>query len=92
MTDREQMIARNSSPFHSFPHLRLRPAFAWCEAAVRLSFELGHERQIAPRATDGFVVTHREGVTHFHFYTLNRADLVYAICRVLGLGSVAEAA
>ena len=28
----------------------------------------------------------REGVTDFHFYTLNRADLVYAICRVLGLG------
>ena len=34
----------------------------------------------------------REGVKHFHFYTLNRADLVYAICRVLGLGSVAQAA
>lgn len=34
----------------------------------------------------------REGVTHFHFYTLNRADLVYAICRVLGLRSVAKAA
>ncbi len=34
----------------------------------------------------------REGVQHFHFYTLNRADLVYAICRVLGLGSVAQAA
>lgn len=28
----------------------------------------------------------REGVRHFHFYTLNRADLVYAICRVLDLG------
>ena len=28
----------------------------------------------------------REGVRHFHFYTLNRADLVYAICRVLGVG------
>lgn len=28
----------------------------------------------------------REGVTDFHFYTLNRSDLVYAICRVLGLG------
>ena len=27
----------------------------------------------------------REGVKHFHFYTLNRADLVYAICRVLGV-------
>lgn len=25
------------------------------------------------------------GVTEFHFYTLNRADLTYAICHVLGL-------
>ena len=32
------------------------------------------------------------GVHEFHFYTLNRADLVYAICRVLGLGAVAKAA
>ena len=27
-----------------------------------------------------------EGVDAFHFYTLNRADLVYAICRMLQLG------
>jgi methylenetetrahydrofolate reductase (NADPH) len=26
-----------------------------------------------------------EGFSDFHFYTLNRPDLVYAICRVLGL-------
>ena len=26
-----------------------------------------------------------EGFTEFHFYTLNRADLVYAICRALGV-------
>jgi methylenetetrahydrofolate reductase (NADPH) len=26
-----------------------------------------------------------EGFTDFHFYTLNRADLVYALCRVLGV-------
>jgi methylenetetrahydrofolate reductase (NADPH) len=26
-----------------------------------------------------------EGVTDFHFYTLNRADLTYAICHILGL-------
>jgi len=26
-----------------------------------------------------------EGIRSFHFYTLNRADLVYAICRLLGL-------
>jgi methylenetetrahydrofolate reductase (NADPH) len=32
----------------------------------------------------------REGVKAFHFYTLNRADLVYAICRVLGLGAPLE--
>jgi len=28
------------------------------------------------------------GVTHFHFYTMNRADLVYAICHLLGLRPV----
>ena len=25
------------------------------------------------------------GVRDFHFYTMNRAELVYAICRLLGL-------
>jgi methylenetetrahydrofolate reductase (NADPH) len=25
------------------------------------------------------------GITDFHFYTMNRADLVYAICHLLGL-------
>lgn len=28
---------------------------------------------------------HQAGVREFHFYTLNRADLVYAICHILGL-------
>lgn len=32
----------------------------------------------------------REGVEDFHFYTLNRSDLTYAICRMLGLGVPAE--
>jgi len=27
----------------------------------------------------------RQGVCEFHFYTLNRADLSYAICHILGL-------
>ncbi|MBL8644656.1 MAG: methylenetetrahydrofolate reductase [Rhodospirillaceae bacterium] len=27
----------------------------------------------------------QDGVTDFHFYTLNRADLTYAICHILGL-------
>jgi methylenetetrahydrofolate reductase (NADPH) len=32
-----------------------------------------------------------EGYSDFHFYTLNRADLVYAICRVLGVREPAQA-
>ena len=32
-----------------------------------------------------------EGFSDFHFYTLNRADLVYAICRVLGVREAAPA-
>ena len=32
-----------------------------------------------------------EGFSDFHFYTLNRADLVYAICRVLGVRETAAA-
>ena len=32
-----------------------------------------------------------EGYSDFHFYTLNRADLVYAICRILGLRERTEA-
>ncbi|MEO8811840.1 MAG: methylenetetrahydrofolate reductase [NAD(P)H] [Caulobacteraceae bacterium] len=32
-----------------------------------------------------------EGFADFHFYTLNRADLVYAICRVLGVREEARA-
>ena len=31
-----------------------------------------------------------EGVDAFHFYTLNRAELAYAICRMLGLDSRAQ--
>ena len=31
-----------------------------------------------------------EGFADFHFYTLNRADLVYAICRVLGVRETAK--
>ncbi len=30
------------------------------------------------------------GIDHFHFYTMNRADLVYAICHLLGLRPQAE--
>jgi methylenetetrahydrofolate reductase (NADPH) len=31
------------------------------------------------------------GVRHFHFYTLNRAELAYAICHLLGLRAQQQA-
>ena len=33
-----------------------------------------------------------EGFSEFHFYTLNRADLVYAICHLLGVRAQREIA
>jgi methylenetetrahydrofolate reductase (NADPH) len=33
-----------------------------------------------------------QGVTDFHFYTLNRADLTMAICRMLGVKAHSPAA
>lgn len=33
----------------------------------------------------------RRGVSDFHFYTMNRADLVYSICHILGMRPRAEA-
>jgi methylenetetrahydrofolate reductase (NADPH) len=34
----------------------------------------------------------KRGVTDFHFYTMNRADLVYAVCHLLGLRPAARKA
>ncbi|MBT4220074.1 MAG: methylenetetrahydrofolate reductase [Rhodospirillaceae bacterium] len=35
-------------------------------------------------------VLHENGVRDFHFYTINRADLAYAICHILGVRPVAK--
>ena len=37
-------------------------------------------------AAEQVTALREQGVTEFHFYTLNRAELVYAMCRLLGLG------
>ncbi len=39
----------------------------------------------ASNAIDMVRVLSREGVKDFHFYTLNRAELTYAICHTLGV-------
>jgi len=36
-------------------------------------------------AVDQCLALHRHGVRHFHFYTLNRAELSFAICHMLGV-------
>ena len=36
-------------------------------------------------AMDMVKVLAKEGVKHFHFYTLNRSELSYAICHMLGV-------
>jgi len=36
-------------------------------------------------AMDMVKILSREGVKDFHFYTLNRADLTYAICHTIGV-------
>ncbi len=33
-----------------------------------------------------------EGFAHLHFYTLNQADLTFAVCRILGLGNFGKVA
>ncbi|MDP6351024.1 MAG: methylenetetrahydrofolate reductase [NAD(P)H] [Alphaproteobacteria bacterium] len=42
----------------------------------------------AHTATEQCFALQEAGVTDFHFYTLNRADLVFAICHVLGVRSM----
>jgi methylenetetrahydrofolate reductase (NADPH) len=39
----------------------------------------------ATAAAEQCRILHAHGITDFHFYTLNRADLVYAIAHILGL-------
>ena len=40
-------------------------------------------------AMDMVKILRREGVKDFHFYTLNRAEMSYAICHTLGVRPVA---
>ena len=39
----------------------------------------------ATAAAEQCRLLHAEGVDAFHFYTLNRADLSFAICHILGV-------
>ena len=45
---------------------------------------------VASVAMDMVKILSREGVNDFHFYTLNRSELTYAICHTLGIRPTAN--
>jgi methylenetetrahydrofolate reductase (NADPH) len=91
-------------PVHSFPQVArfAERAGASVPAWLAARFE-GLEEDVATRQLVAAAVAAEQvldlvdrGITDFHFYTMNRADLVYAICHLLGMrpakATLAEAA
>ena len=85
-------------PIHNFPQVSnfARKTGASIPAWLSRRFE-GLEKDpgsthlvAAAMATEQVMHLADHGVKQFHFYTLNRADLVYAICHMLGLRPCAE--
>jgi methylenetetrahydrofolate reductase (NADH) len=80
-------------PVHSFPQVArfAERAGASMPAWLAQRFE-GLEEDAATRQLVAAAVAAEQvldlvdrGITDFHFYTMNRADLVYAICHLIGL-------
>ncbi|MCC5794597.1 MAG: methylenetetrahydrofolate reductase [Chromatiales bacterium] len=67
---------------------------AWLhERFEGLDDDLETQRMLAAAiAIEQVATLRRHGVDEFHFYTLNRAELTYAICHALGLRPVADEA
>lgn len=80
-------------PIHDFRRVALFAAAAGVSIPswLRHRFQgLEHDSQTHRLAAAAFAAEQvlglvDQGITKFHFYTLNRADLVYAICHMLGL-------
>jgi methylenetetrahydrofolate reductase (NADPH) len=87
-------------PIHSFAQVKRFAGMcgASIPAAVARRFEGLDEdedtRRLIAAAVAAEQVTdlQKRGVDRFHFYTMNRADLVYALCRLIGLRTEAEVA
>lgn len=59
----------------------VRQKFSGCEGNPQKTFEAG-----CALLTDQVADLIRQGVSHLHFYTLNRPDITYAACVANGLG------
>jgi methylenetetrahydrofolate reductase (NADPH) len=87
-------------PVHSFPQVARFAERAGATVPLWLAqrFE-GLEEDAATRQLVAAAVAAEQvldlvdrGITDFHFYTMNRADLVYAICHLLGMRPAKAAA
>ena len=67
-------------------HRRVGAATGWPSASTGSTTIAATRKLIAAAvAAEQVLDLVDRGVTDFHFYTMNRADLVYAICHLLGL-------
>ena len=68
-------------------------AMVWVETAVRASPSASQARVLftVRVAAEQVRRLQEHGVEDFHFYTLNRADLTYALCHILGMRPAAPA-
>jgi methylenetetrahydrofolate reductase (NADPH) len=86
-------------PVHNFPQVArfAERAGASVPGWLAARFE-GLEEDVATRQLVAAAVAAEQvldlvdrGITDFHFYTMNRADLVYAICHLLGMRPATKA-
>ena len=77
----------NFQQLEKFAHLTNVAVPSWMHKAYQGLENDSQTRNLvaANMAMEMVKVLSREGVDHFHFYTLNRSELSYAICHLLGV-------
>jgi methylenetetrahydrofolate reductase (NADPH) len=85
------IVATNTATLNSCVKMGSKVPQRMYDLFAGLDDDVETRRLVAATAVAELVrALEREGVTHFHFYTLNRADLTYAICHMLGLRPAAS--
>ena len=81
------MPVTNFAAIHRMATMNGSAVPAWVERLFNGLDELPQARQLvaATVAAELCGQLYAGGVRHFHFYTLNRAELAYAICHLLGI-------
>jgi len=81
------MPVTNFAAIHRMATMNGSAVPAWVERLFEGLDELPQARQLVAATVAGELCgqLYAGGVRHFHFYTLNRAELAYAICHLLGV-------